>query len=50
MTPPKAGDVRAGVTGLIVASVLLFGAMYAIVQLTNAQFAGHERPKAEATH
>ena len=48
MTPPKEGDFRAGLTGLIVSSVLLFGAMYAIVHLTNVSFAGHERPKAEA--
>jgi hypothetical protein len=48
MTPPRPGDLRAGVTGLIVGSILLLGAMYAIVQLTNVQFAGHERAKAEA--
>jgi hypothetical protein len=48
MTPPQPGDVKAGFTGLIVAVVLLFAAMFTIVQLTNAAFEGHERPKAEA--
>ena len=48
MTPPQAGDMKAGFAGLIVGAVLLFAAMFAIVQLTNAHFEGHERPKAEA--
>ena len=48
MTPPQAGDMKAGFAGLISASILLFLAMFAIVQLTNARFEGHERPKAEA--
>jgi hypothetical protein len=48
MTPPQPGDLKAGVIGLVVAAAFLFGAMFTIVQLTNAQFAGHEKAPAEA--
>ncbi len=49
MTPPQPGDMKAGFAGLVVGAVLLFAAMFGIVHLTNAKFAGHERPRAEGT-
>lgn len=45
MSAPLPEDKRAGFMGLIVACVVLFLAMYGIVEYTNAKFAGH---KAEA--
>ncbi len=46
MTPPKEGDLKAGVTGLIVGAVLLFFALTAIVHFTNVKY-GDETPAAE---
>ena len=37
-----AGDKRAAFVGMIVTAVVLFIMSYAIVQLTNAKFAGHK--------
>jgi len=48
MTAPKEGDLRAGVTGLIIGGVLLFSVMTAIVHFTNGKYAG-EAPAAAAT-
>jgi hypothetical protein len=45
MAAPKEGDLRAGLTGLIIGAVLLFGVMFAIVKSTNAKYA-HETPAA----
>ena len=41
-------DRRAAFTGLIVGTVALIIIVFAIVKLTNASFASHERPAAEA--
>jgi hypothetical protein len=48
MTAPKEGDLRAGLTGLIVGAVLLFSVMTAIVHFTNQKYAG-ETPAAAET-
>jgi hypothetical protein len=48
MTAPKEGDLRAGLTGLIVGGLLLFAVMTAIVHFTNAKYAG-EAPAAAET-
>jgi hypothetical protein len=48
MTAPKQGDLRAGVTGLIVGAVLLLVVMTAIVHFTNQRYAG-EAPAAAET-
>lgn len=42
-------DRSAAFTGLIVGAVALFVLCFAIVKLTNAQFASHEKPAAEAS-
>jgi len=42
MAAPKAGDLKAGVTGLIIGAVLLLVTMTAIVHFTNARYAGEE--------
>jgi hypothetical protein len=47
MPAPKAGDLKAGVTGLIIGAVLLLVTMTAIVHYTNAHYASEE-PAAEA--
>ena len=49
MAAPLPGDKRAGFMGLIIGGVLLFAALFVIVQLTNARYASHEGAKAEAT-
>lgn len=41
MAPPLPEDKRAGFTGLVVALIVLFAAIYGVVQLTNRQFASH---------
>jgi hypothetical protein len=46
MAPPKEGDLKAGLTGLIIGAVLLFAVMTTIVHFTNAKYAG-ENPAAE---
>jgi hypothetical protein len=48
MTPPKEGDLRAGLTGLIIGAVFLFLALTAIVHFTNAKY-GDEAPAAAET-
>lgn len=48
MAAPKEGDLRAGLTGLIIGAVVLFGVMVAIVKSTNAHYAGETPPAAEA--
>ena len=47
MAAPKEGDLKAGVTGLIIGTVLLLVTMMAIVHFTNAHYAGGE-PAAES--
>ena len=47
MAAPKAGDLKAGVTGLIIGAVLLLATMTAIVHFTNVHYAG-EKPAAES--
>jgi len=42
-------DRGAAFTGLIVGAVALFAITFAIVKLTNAKFASHEKPAAEAS-
>jgi hypothetical protein len=42
-------DARAAFMGLIVGVIVLFAAMYAIVQLTNRKFAGHSAAAPAAT-
>ncbi len=41
-------DRRAAFTGLIVGAVALLILVFAIVKLTNAKYASHEKPAAEA--
>ena len=48
MAAPKEGDLKAGVTGLIMGGVLLLVTMTAIVHFTNAHYASEE-PSAAAT-
>ena len=48
MSAPRPEDMRAGFTGLLVASVLLLVAMVTIVHLTNIHFAGEAAAHAEA--
>jgi hypothetical protein len=47
MTAPKEGDLRAGLTGLIVGALLLLGALTAIVHFTNLKYAGESPAAAE---
>lgn len=47
MTPPRPGDVRAGLIGLAVAAVFLLITMVSIVELTNHKYAGHAGAAAE---
>ncbi len=42
-------DRKAAFTGLIVGTVALIIVVVAIVKMTNAKFATHEKPVAEAT-
>ena len=48
MTPPKAEDLRAGITGLIVAAVLLLTLMVTIVTVTTRHYAS-EKGAAQVT-
>lgn len=43
MSAPRSGDMAAGYTGLVIALILLFGALSTIVHFTNQKFASHER-------
>lgn len=49
MSAPKEGDLKAGVTGLIIGGALLFGALTLIVHLTNQHYAAESPPAAAAT-
>ena len=48
MAAHKGTDTRAAFTGLILGTVVIFALMFGIVKLTNARYAGHGAPKAEA--
>jgi hypothetical protein len=48
MTAPKEGDLRAGLTGMIIGGVLLLAVMTAIVHFTNVHYA-KEAPAAAET-
>ena len=48
MTAPKEGDLKSGLTGMIVGGLLLLVAMTAIVHFTNEHYA-HEAPAAAET-
>ena len=48
MAPPKEGDFKAGLAGMIVGGVLLLAAMTAIVHITNVHYA-KEAPAATET-
>jgi hypothetical protein len=48
MTAPREGDLRAGITGMIIGGVLLLAAMTAIVHFTNVHYA-KEAPAAAET-
>ena len=42
------GDLKAGVTGLIIGAALLVAVTFTIVKLTNASHAGHAAPATPA--
>ena len=48
MAPPREGDLKSGVTGLIIGAALLLVTLTAIVHFTNAQYAGEEPAAATA--
>jgi hypothetical protein len=48
MAAPREGDLKAGITGLIIGGALLLGALTFIVHMTNQHYAS-ESPPAEAT-
>lgn len=48
MTPPKEGDLKAGLTGLIIGGLLLGITMTAIVHFTNQKYASEKPAAAEA--
>ena len=48
MTAPKEGDLKAGLTGLIIGGMLLLAVMTAIVHFTNVHYA-KEAPAATET-
>ena len=47
MAPPKEGDLKAGVTGLIIGGAILLITMTAIVHFTNVHY-DSEKPAADA--
>lgn len=47
MSHDHKADMRAAFMGLILGALVLLGAMYAIVRLTNARYASHAAPAAE---
>jgi hypothetical protein len=49
MSAPREGDLRAGVTGLLIGGALLFGALTLIVHFTNQHYAAEQPPAAETT-
>jgi hypothetical protein len=48
MAAPKDGDLKAGLTGMIIGGMLLLAAMTAIVHFTNEHYE-HEAPAAAET-
>jgi hypothetical protein len=48
MSAPKEGDLKSGLTGLIIGGALLFCALTLVVHLTNAHYAS-EAPAAAET-
>jgi hypothetical protein len=48
MSAPKEGDLRAGLTGMIIGGLLLLAVMTAIVHFTNVHYA-KEAPAAAET-
>jgi hypothetical protein len=42
MATPKEGDLKAGITGLIIGAVVLLVTMTAIVHFTNERYASEE--------
>ena len=48
MAAPKEGDLKAGVTGLIIGAALLLCTMTAIVHFTNEHYASEEPAPAVA--
>jgi hypothetical protein len=48
MTAPKEGDLKAGVTGMIIGGLLLLAAMTTIVHFTNVHYAKEAPAAAEA--
>jgi hypothetical protein len=49
-TPHHSSDLGAALTGLVVGATVLFVIVFAIVQLTNAKYAGeHSAPPAAQT-
>jgi hypothetical protein len=48
MAAPKEGDLKAGLTGMIIGGMLLLAAMTAIVHFTNEHYE-HEAPAAAET-
>jgi hypothetical protein len=49
MAAPREGDLKAGLTGLIVGGALLLGALTLIVHLTHRHYAEETPPTAAAT-
>ncbi|MEO6208658.1 MAG: hypothetical protein ABIQ10_00910 [Gemmatimonadaceae bacterium] len=48
MPAPKEGDLKAGLTGMILGAVVLLGAMTAIVHFTNEHYEAEKPPAAAA--
>lgn len=48
MAPPKAGDMKAGVMGLILGGIGIAAVVYTIVHLTNAKYERTEAHPAPA--
>ena len=48
MVAPKEGDLKAGLTGMIIGGVVLLIAMTAIVHFTNQHYAAEKPAAAEA--
>ena len=49
MAAPKEGDLKAGLTGLIIGGALLLGALPLMARSTNQHYASESPPAAEAT-
>ncbi|MEO7038512.1 MAG: hypothetical protein ABI446_00980 [Gemmatimonadaceae bacterium] len=48
MAAPKEGDLKAGLTGMIIGAVVLLATMTAIVHFTNAHYDAEKPPAAAA--